>query len=55
MKSFIAAYIALLTGSHVAVAKEIANPAKQWEYESGLVHETIMSNKHVSLKPVSLG
>lgn len=49
MKSFIAASIALLAGSQVAVAKEIANPARQEKYDSGLVHETIMSTKHVRI------
>ncbi|KAF7531512.1 hypothetical protein G7054_g8812 [Neopestalotiopsis clavispora] len=48
MKSFIAASIALLAGSQVAVAKEIANPARQEKYDSGLVHETIMSTKHAA-------
>lgn len=47
MKSTSVVKTALLAGLPVAIAREIANPAKQWKYESGLVHETIMDAKHV--------
>ncbi|KAK6068766.1 hypothetical protein SCUP234_11029 [Seiridium cupressi] len=47
MKAITAVSLAVLAGSRFALAaKEIANPAKQWEYESGEVHETIMNAKH---------
>jgi hypothetical protein len=54
MKSLTAVFATLLVGSRLATAKEIANPAKQWKYESGLVHETIMNAKHVRRFPHSL-
>ncbi|KAI1878150.1 uncharacterized protein JN550_000332 [Neoarthrinium moseri] len=38
--------LAILAASQLAIAKEIANPAKQEIYESGQIHETIMSKKH---------
>ncbi|KAI0128575.1 hypothetical protein BJ170DRAFT_721266 [Xylariales sp. AK1849] len=40
--------LAFLAGCQVASAKEIPNPARQWAYDSGEVHETIMSKKHAS-------
>ncbi|KAH8199083.1 hypothetical protein TruAng_006770 [Truncatella angustata] len=48
MRSISVSGFALLAVSQFAVAKEIANPAKQWKYESGLVHQTIMDTKHAA-------
>lgn len=46
MKTQSLACLALVAGCHVAVAKEIANPAKNEIYTSGEVHESIMAKKH---------
>lgn len=51
MKYSNSGYLALLALTQLAFAKEISNPAKQWEYESGQVHETLMGKKYVSHRP----